>query len=74
MAFRFLEMKDVYTGIFKAFIFGAIIAIVSCYQGLSTNGGAEGVGRSTTVSVVTSFILIILADCIMTGMFYFSNM
>jgi len=74
MAFRFLELKDIYTGLFKSFVFGAIIAIVSCHHGLATSGGAEGVGKSTTVSVVTSFILVILADCILTGAFYFSNM
>jgi len=72
-AFRFLELKDIYTGVFKSFIFGGIIAIVSSYQGLSTSGGAEGVGRNTTVSVVSSFILVILADCVLTGIFYFSN-
>ncbi|NQU73592.1 MAG: ABC transporter permease [Candidatus Omnitrophica bacterium] len=74
IAFQFLVLKDIYTGIFKAFVFGGIIALVSCYQGLNTTGGAEGVGRSTTVSVVTSFILVILADCVLTGIFYFSNM
>ena len=74
MAFKFLELKDIYTGIFKSFVFGGIIAIVSCYQGLNTSGGAEGVGRATTVSVVTSFIMVILADCILTGVFYFSKM
>lgn len=73
-AFRFLALKDIYTGIFKSFVFGAIIAIVSSYQGLSTSGGAEGVGRNTTVSVVTSFILVILSDAVLTGIFYFSNM
>lgn len=71
---QFLELIDVYTGLFKSFIFAAIITIVGCYMGLSTKGGAEGVGNSTTVSVVTSFILIILADCILTGIFYFSHM
>jgi phospholipid/cholesterol/gamma-HCH transport system permease protein len=73
-AFNFLELKDIYTGIFKSFVFGGIIAIVSSYQGLSTDGGAEGVGRNTTVSVVTSFILVILADALLTGMFYFTKM
>lgn len=73
-AFKFLALKDIYTGVFKSFVFGAIIAIVSSHQGLSTSGGAEGVGRNTTVSVVTSFILVILADSILTGIFYFSNM
>jgi phospholipid/cholesterol/gamma-HCH transport system permease protein len=73
-AFRFLELKDIYTGVAKSFVFGAIIAIVSSYYGLSTDGGAEGVGRNTTVSVVTSFIMVILADCVLTGIFYFSKM
>lgn len=71
--FQFLEMKDVMTGLFKSFVFAMIIAMIGCYQGLNTSGGAEGVGRSTTLSVVTSFILIILADCVLTGIFYFSN-
>jgi len=72
-AFSFLELKDIYTGLFKSVVFGGLIAIISCYQGLSTSGGAEGVGRHTTVSVVTSFLAVLFADCILTGMFYFSN-
>jgi len=72
--FRFLEAKDVLTGVFKSFIFGIIIALIACTRGLNTRGGAEGVGKSTTVSVVSSFIFIILADVVLTGIFYFSNM
>ncbi len=71
--FRFLESKDVLTGIVKSVVFGMVIAIIGCYQGLNAKGGAEGVGKSTTSSVVVSFILIILFDCILTGLFYFSN-
>lgn len=71
---EFLRLKDIYTGLFKSFIFAGIISIIGCHMGLTTKGGAEGVGNSTTVSVVTSFILIILADCLLTGIFYFSNM
>lgn len=71
--FRFLTTKDVMTGIIKSFVFGGIIALIGCYYGLNTTGGAEGVGKSTTTSVVTSFILIILADCILTAIFFFSN-
>jgi len=56
---------------FKSFFFGMIIAICSCYQGLHVTGGAEGVGRATTKAVVNSFILIIIADCIFTAIFYF---
>jgi len=48
-----------------------IISMIACHQGLYTEGGAEGVGRSTTRSVVTSFILIIVADAILTAIFYF---
>ncbi len=73
MTVKFLLLKDIYTGLFKSFVFGILISIISCYEGLNARGGAEGVGRSTTVSVVTSFIWIILADCILTGMFYFIN-
>ena len=74
ITWKFLEVKDVMTGLFKSFVFGGIIAMVGCYQGLNTSGGAEGVGKATTVSVVTSFILVILADCVLTAIFYFSKM
>ena len=73
ITFKFLELKDIYTGLLKSVSFAMIIALIGCYTGLNTKGGAEGVGRSTTVSVVTSFILIILADCVLTGIFFFSN-
>jgi phospholipid/cholesterol/gamma-HCH transport system permease protein len=66
-----LGIKDLYTGLLKSVVFAIIIAIVSCYEGFRTSGGAEGVGRSTTLSVVTSFILIIAADCLFTALFYF---
>ncbi len=69
----FLVWKDIWTGLFKSFAFGVIISMIACYVGLDTRGGAEGVGRATTLSVVISFILIILFDCIITGIFYFSN-
>lgn len=70
-AFKYLTLKDIYTGLSKAFVFGLIIALVGCYQGLHTRGGAVGVGRATTISVVTSFIMIIVADCIITGIYFF---
>jgi len=73
-SFKYLELKDVYTGLTKSFVFAMIIALVGCYEGLSTTKGAEGVGRATTRSVVISFILIILADCVLTSIFYFSDM
>lgn len=71
MTFEPLVLKDLFSGLLKAIVFGIIIAFVSCYEGLRVFGGAEGVGRSTTLSVVTSFILIIAADCLFTALFYF---
>jgi phospholipid/cholesterol/gamma-HCH transport system permease protein len=72
-AFKFLSLKDVYTGLSKSLVFALIISLVGCYQGLNTRGGAVGVGKATTVSVVTSFIMIIIADCIITGIYYYWN-
>ena len=71
MTWDSLRLKDLYTGLFKSGVFAAIIATVACYEGFETAGGAEGVGRSTTLSVVISFILIITADCFFTALFYF---
>jgi phospholipid/cholesterol/gamma-HCH transport system permease protein len=71
--FKYLELKDIYTGLLKSVAFGIIIALIACYEGLNTRGGAEGVGRATTRSVVISFILIILVDCLITAFFYFSK-
>ncbi|MBL7072229.1 MAG: ABC transporter permease [Candidatus Omnitrophica bacterium] len=73
-SFNFLTWKDVWTGLVKSVAFATIISIIACYVGLKTQGGAEGVGKATTLSVVVSFILIVVFDCILTGLFYFSNM
>ena len=66
-----LMIKDISTGLIKAFIFGTVISIVGCYFGFQTEGGAEGVGRSTTLAVVTALVLIIALDCFFTAFFYF---
>ena len=66
-----LFYKDLFNGLFKTIFFGMIIALVSCYEGFNVKGGAEGVGQATTRSVVFSFIMIIIADCIFTALFYF---
>ncbi len=66
-----LVPKDIITGLVKTVFFAMIIAIVGCYEGLNTRGGADGVGKATTLSVVRSFILIIMVDCIATFIFYF---
>jgi phospholipid/cholesterol/gamma-HCH transport system permease protein len=59
---QMLLPEDLLLGLLKTFVFGAIIAIVGCNQGLKTTGGAAGVGRSTTAAVVTSIVLVYIAD------------
>ncbi|MFY9402822.1 MAG: ABC transporter permease [Candidatus Omnitrophota bacterium] len=71
VTFEALLYKDIFTGLLKTVFFGMIIVIISCYEGFNVRGGAEGVGRATTRSVVFSFIMIIIADCIFTALFYF---
>ena len=66
-----LVFKDLSSGLLKSCIFGVIICVVSCFEGFRTEGGAEGVGRSTTMAVVSSFMLIVAADCFFTALFYF---
>lgn len=58
--------ENILSGSIKPFVFGYIIACISCYTGLSTKGGAMGLRRTTTRAVVISFITIILADFILT--------
>jgi phospholipid/cholesterol/gamma-HCH transport system permease protein len=61
---------DILSGIIKAAAFGTIIGLVACYEGLRVTGGAEGVGRAATRTVVTSGVSIIAADCLLTTFFY----
>ncbi len=64
-----VQMIDFGSGIAKTFFFGFFIGIIACYQGLQTRGGTEGVGRSTTLSVVYSSICIFVADFFLTKLF-----
>lgn len=65
-----LELKDPYSGLFKAMVFGMTIATVGCTMGLRTSGGAIGVGRATLNSVVISLLLILILGYFMTWIFY----
>lgn len=65
-----LSLGDYLTGLFKGGVFGAIIAGLACYEGLNVRGGAEGVGRATTTTVVKSIVCLIAADCVFTAVFY----
>jgi len=57
-----IEVADFMHGFIKTFFFAFMIATVSCYKGLNTKGGAEGVGKSTTEAVVTSMVLVMVLD------------
>ena len=69
-ATQYAQNKDLYVGLFKAFIFGLIITTVSCHQGFSTTEGAVGVGRSTRRTVIISFLTILVVGYMITRLFY----
>jgi phospholipid/cholesterol/gamma-HCH transport system permease protein len=65
-----LTIQDVASGVGKSFFFGYFIAMVGCYNGLHAEGGADGVGRATTNTVVLASILVLVADFFLTKLFY----
>lgn len=65
-----LKVSDFVTGIFKAAVFGLFVGLIACHNGLSVTGGASGVGRATTNTVVHSIVSIIFADLVFTSIFY----
>lgn len=66
----FLEMNDVLSGLAKAAVFGLVIALMGCFQGYYSRGGAQGVGRATTNAVVSASILILAVNYIMTSLIF----
>ncbi|MEX1118380.1 MAG: ABC transporter permease [Terrimicrobiaceae bacterium] len=65
------DPMDLYSGVIKSVVFAWLIGTISCQKGLTVKGGAEGVGRSTTGSVVTSIISMLVANAILTATFFF---
>lgn len=65
-----LRYRDFFTGLIKAGVFGLLIAMIACYQGLNVKGGSVGVGRATTSTVVRSIVALIGTDCVFTTVFY----
>ena len=61
-----VSLFDLLTCLIKSAIFGVLIVTVCCYKGLKTSGGAAGVGKATTQSVVTSYVLILIFDLLLT--------
>lgn len=66
---RFVEFKDLIFSMIKGSVFGAVIPLVSCFFGFKCKAGADGVGRATTNSVVTSSIAIIILDFVLSYIF-----
>ncbi|HOJ43547.1 MAG TPA: ABC transporter permease [Syntrophorhabdaceae bacterium] len=67
---KYVDLEDIYNGLVKAACFGLILSTVACYKGFYTSGGAEGVGRSTTESVVISSVSILVADYVLTSLMF----
>ncbi len=66
----FLETLDVVSGLVKAAVFGFVIALMGCYHGFHSRGGAQGVGKATTDAVVSASILILVANYFVTELFF----
>lgn len=66
----FLKLDDVTSGLIKSAVFGFIIALMGCFHGFNSKGGAQGVGRATTNAVVTASILILASDYVMTSLIF----
>lgn len=68
-----LYLRDIISGLAKSVMFGITITAVGCQEGLSTGGGAEQVGRSTTKAVVISILLVVAVDLVFTAIFFFAG-
>ncbi len=68
--YQYLELQDIYSGLFKAAVFGFLIALISCYNGFVAEGGAEGVGRATTRAVVASSMGVLVSNYFMTSFMF----
>jgi len=66
----YFKPQDVFSGLIKAFAFGGIIAMMGCYYGLRSEGGAEGVGLATTKAVVASCLMILIVDYLLASFLF----
>jgi len=66
----FAHQDDITSGLIKAAVFGFIVALMGCYNGFNSKGGAQGVGNATTNAVVASSILILAADYVLTALLF----
>ncbi len=68
--FDYLKFSDIASGLLKASIFGYFVCLIGCFYGYTSNGGAQGVGNATTKAVVSSSIIILLMDYLITGILF----
>lgn len=66
----FTEVTDIWYGLVKALVFGAVVGLIGCYKGFNTEGGAEGVGKATTGAVVVSCMLILILDYFLSALLW----
>jgi phospholipid/cholesterol/gamma-HCH transport system permease protein len=66
------RLGDLYTGLLKSLVFGWLVITIACHAGLEVEGGAEGVGTATTASVVYSMLAVLVANAILTSLFFFT--
>jgi len=66
----FFLIKDLMSGLIKAFVFGGIIGLMGCHYGFATEGGAEGVGAATTRAVVASCVLVLISDYVLANVLF----
>ncbi len=63
----FVQVDDIMTGLIKSVVFGLITTLVACYHGFYASGGAEGVGKAATSSVVLASVMILVSDYLMSS-------
>lgn len=68
--FDWVDWDDIWVGVFKGFVFGAIIGTVACYKGFYTKGGAKGVGRATTSSVVVASVTLLIMNFVIAAVVF----
>lgn len=70
LTIKYLEFNDVLSGLIKASVFGLIVTLLGCYHGYQSQRGAEGVGRATTMAVVSASILILFSNYALTALLF----
>ncbi|HSI16023.1 MAG TPA: ABC transporter permease [Chthoniobacter sp.] len=71
-SFAMAKPWDLYSGLVKSVVFAWLVITIACHMGLRVEGGAEGVGQATTSSVVWSLLIMLIANALMTAIFFFT--